>query len=39
MYLFGARKPIVIIGATAGFLLMVYALFVLFIGCVYRKAC
>jgi hypothetical protein len=32
MYLFGARKPIVIIGATAGFLLMVYALFVLFIG-------
>jgi len=32
MYWFGARKPIVIIGATAGFLLTVYALFVLFIG-------
>ncbi len=32
MFWFGARKPIVIIGATAGFLLTVYALFVLFIG-------
>jgi hypothetical protein len=32
MFLFGARKPIVIFGATAGFLLTVYALFVLFIG-------
>ncbi|MDP2791387.1 MAG: tripartite tricarboxylate transporter TctB family protein [Rectinemataceae bacterium] len=32
MYWFGTRKPVVIIGATAGFLLTVYALFVLFIG-------
>jgi hypothetical protein len=32
MYWFGTRKPIVIIGVTAGFLLTIYALFVLFIG-------
>ncbi len=32
MFWFGTRRPIVIIGVTAGFLLTIYALFVLFIG-------
>ncbi|MDX9783427.1 MAG: tripartite tricarboxylate transporter TctB family protein [Spirochaetia bacterium] len=32
MFWFGTRKPVVIIGVTAGFLLTIYALFVLFIG-------
>ncbi len=32
MYWFGTRRPVVIIGVTAGFLLTIYALFVLFIG-------
>ncbi len=32
MYLFGKHKPLVLLGVSLGFLLIVYALFVLFIG-------
>ena len=32
MYLFGKHKPLVLIGLSLGFLLTIYALFVLFIG-------
>lgn len=32
MFWFGTRKPLIIVSVTAGFMLVIYALFVLFIG-------